>query len=57
MHEGRIVAMDTPQKLKTTLPTHEQIAGHVPTLEDVFMSLTGSTLVNRDELEPEIELE
>ncbi|MBC7811951.1 MAG: ABC transporter ATP-binding protein [Burkholderiales bacterium] len=57
MHEGRIVAMDTPQKLKTTLPADEWIAGRAPTLEDVFMSLTGSTLVNRDELEPEIELE
>lgn len=45
MHEGKIVALDTPIGLKATLPRN----GHEPTLEDVFMSLTGATLTEKDE--------
>ncbi|MFC1878352.1 ABC transporter ATP-binding protein [Chloroflexota bacterium] len=38
---GRIVAMDTPAALKHTISRN----GHEPTLEDVFLELTGKKLV------------
>ena len=38
---GRIVALDTPAALKKMIPQN----GHVPTLEDVFLELTGKQLV------------
>jgi ABC-2 type transport system ATP-binding protein len=47
IHDGKIVAMDTPAKLKTSIPHN----GHLPTLEDVFMHLTGAALVIHDEVE------
>jgi ABC-2 type transport system ATP-binding protein len=43
---GRIVAMDTPQGLKKIISPN----GHEPTLEDVFLELTGKSLV-KDEVE------
>ncbi len=42
---GRIVALDTPQALKRTIPRN----GHEPTLEDVFLELTGKQLVKEAE--------
>ena len=48
LDEGRIVAEDTPAGLKALIRRN----GHEPTLEDVFMELTGKQLVNQDELEP-----
>jgi len=42
---GKIVALDTPQALKQSI-THN---GHEPTLEDVFLELTGKSLVKEDE--------
>jgi ABC-2 type transport system ATP-binding protein len=42
---GRIVALDTPAGLKTRLPQN----GHPPTLEDVFLELTGRPLVTEEE--------
>lgn len=42
---GRIVALDTPQKLKA-LVSHN---GHTPTLEDVFLELTGKSLVTEED--------
>jgi len=42
LDEGRIVALDTPAGLKTRVP---RTNGHEPTLEDVFMELTGKKLV------------
>lgn len=51
IHDGKVVAMDTPAALKATLPRN----GHAPTLEDVFMSLTGKALINHDEVEPVLE--
>ena len=45
MHKGKIVAMDTPQKLKELAP---DVDGSKPTLEDVFIHLTGRNL-NEDE--------
>ena len=46
LHNGKDVAMDTPNALKNTIPQN----GHAPTLEDVFMSMTGEVLINRDEV-------
>ncbi len=40
LDEGRIVAMDTPAGLKQLVRQN----GHTPTLEDVFMALTGKHL-------------
>lgn len=42
LDEGRIVALDTPAGLKARVPGSN---GHEPTLEDVFMELTGKKLV------------
>jgi len=42
LDEGRIVALDTPVGLKARV---ERSNGHEPTLEDVFMELTGKRLV------------
>jgi ABC-2 type transport system ATP-binding protein len=42
---GKIVALDTPEALKKLIPRN----GHEPTLEDVFMELTGNQLVSEDE--------
>jgi len=41
LDEGRIVALDTPAGLKARVPGSN---GHEPTLEDVFMQLTGKKL-------------
>lgn len=42
MDEGRIVALDTPAKLRSLAPSQN---GNMPTLEDVFLELTGKKLV------------
>jgi len=42
---GRIVALDTPEALKKLIPRN----GHEPTLEEVFLELTGNPLVAEDE--------
>jgi len=42
---GKIVALDTPQTLKTLIPRN----GHEPTLEEVFLELTGNQLVREDD--------
>ena len=42
MDQGGIVALDTPDKLRATVPSSN---GHKPTLEDVFLELTGKSLV------------
>ena len=47
LDEGRIVAMDTPAGLKQRVRRN----GHEPTLEEVFMELTGKELVEKDDLE------
>jgi ABC-2 type transport system ATP-binding protein len=52
LDEGKIVAMDTPEGLKQRIRRN----GHAPTLEDVFMELTGKELVEKEDLsdfEPE----
>ena len=42
---GKIVALDTPQELKRLIPRNS----HEPTLEEVFLELTGNVLVREDE--------
>lgn len=44
---GKIVALDTPQALKRMIPRN----GHEPTLEEVFLELTGNQLVSEEEEE------
>lgn len=46
MDQGRVVALDTPEMLKKLV---EQRNGHAPTLEDVFLELTGKKLVGEEE--------
>jgi ABC-2 type transport system ATP-binding protein len=46
LDEGKIVALDTPQGLKKLVP---QENGDEPTLEDVFMSLTGKELIKEED--------
>ena len=46
MDDGKIVALDTPAALKQQVRRN----GHEPTLEDVFMQLTGKELVEKDDL-------
>lgn len=45
LDEGQIVALDTPAGLKALVPGPN---GYEPTLEDVFMELTGKQLVKED---------
>jgi ABC-2 type transport system ATP-binding protein len=43
---GKIVALDVPQYLKQLIPQND----NVPTLEDVFLELTGKKLVKEEEM-------
>ena len=47
IHNGKLVATDTPENLRRSIATN----GKSPTLEDVFMSLTGEQLVDHDAVE------
>ena len=42
---GKIVALDIPEALKRQIPRN----GHEPTLEDVFLELTGNQLIKEEE--------
>lgn len=46
LDEGKVVALDTPAGLKAQIRRN----GHEPTLEDVFMALTGKELVEKDDV-------
>ncbi len=46
LDEGRIVALDTPEGLKQLVPRDD---GREPTLEDVFMDLTGKELIKEED--------
>lgn len=46
LDKGRIVALDTPAGLKALVPSSN---GHEPTLEDVFMELTGKSLKEEED--------
>jgi len=51
IHNGKQVATDTPAGLKQSIPNN----GKQPTLEDVFMYLTGEQLIDHDAVEePEL---
>jgi ABC-2 type transport system ATP-binding protein len=54
MSSGRVIALDTPQGLKRLIQWKD---GKEPSLEDVFIELTGKPLVNKEEEEPEDEEE
>lgn len=45
---GRVRALDTPTELKRMVTMAD---GHEPTLEDVFLELTGKKLINEEETE------
>ena len=47
IHNGNIVALDTPANLKKRVSNN----GHVPTLEEVFLKMTGEQLVADDQAE------
>jgi ABC-2 type transport system ATP-binding protein len=53
MSTGKVIALDTPAGLKKLVKWKD---GKEPSLEDVFIELTGKLLVNRDE-EEEVEVE
>ena len=46
LNDGRIVALDTPPGLKAIV---EHTNGHEPTMEEVFMALTGKRMVDGEE--------
>ncbi len=46
MYAGKIVALDTPAALKQRIPAKD---GKEPTLEDIFLELTGKKLVDPEE--------
>jgi ABC-2 type transport system ATP-binding protein len=41
LHKGKLIALDTPEALKELAP---RLNGHKPSLEDVFIHLTGDKL-------------
>ncbi|MCK4391733.1 ABC transporter ATP-binding protein, partial [Candidatus Bipolaricaulota bacterium] len=43
--EGKIIALDTPEGLKELVGTRN---GHEPTLEDVFIELTGKKMEEKE---------
>ncbi len=47
IHNGNIVALDTPANLKKQISNN----GHVPSLEEVFLKLTGEQLMKEDQTE------
>ena len=47
IHNGNIVALDTPANLKKQVSNN----GHVPTLEEVFLKMTGEQLIADDQSE------
>lgn len=46
MDQGRVVALDIPENLRKLVP---QSNGHTPTLEEVFLELTGRKLVSEED--------
>ncbi len=46
MDKGKVVALDTPDNLRALVPSKN---GDKPTLEDVFLELTGRQLTNEEE--------
>jgi ABC-2 type transport system ATP-binding protein len=52
LDDGKIVALGTPNELKALIPSSD---GNPPTLEDVFMALTGKALRGEAEEVAEVE--
>ncbi|MPM38680.1 putative multidrug ABC transporter ATP-binding protein YbhF [bioreactor metagenome] len=52
MSKGQVIALDTPEALKKLVTWKED---KEPSLEDVFIELTGKPLVNKDEEEEAVE--
>lgn len=52
MSKGQVIALDTPEALKKLVVWKD---GKEPSLEDVFIELTGKPLVNNEEEEEEVE--
>ena len=48
MDAGKVVALDTPEKLCAMVQSHND---HSPTLEDIFLELTGKKLMEEDDVE------
>jgi ABC-2 type transport system ATP-binding protein len=46
LDRGKVVALDTPERLRALVP---QTNGHAPSLEEVFLDLTGRKLVSEDD--------
>jgi ABC-2 type transport system ATP-binding protein len=46
LDKGKVVALDTPEELKKLVPNNN---GHDPTLEDVFLELTGKKLKEEED--------
>ncbi len=51
MDDGRVIALDTPAGLKSAASLARPANGYAPTLEDVFMQLTGKELIKEGEQE------
>jgi len=49
LDKGKVVALDTPAGLRGLMPSQN---GHAPTLEDVFLHLTGRSLAEDEEAAP-----
>ncbi len=52
MSKGQVIALDTPEALKKFVTWKD---GKEPSLEDVFIELTGKPLVNKEDEEEEVE--
>lgn len=51
MDSGKVVALDTPAALRQRIPVKAGVTdGKEPTLEDVFLELTGKKLVDKEEV-------
>jgi ABC-2 type transport system ATP-binding protein len=52
LDKGKVVALDTPEALRKLAP---QKNGHAPTMEEVFLELTGRKLVSEEDEEVRVE--
>ncbi len=50
IHKGKLIALDTPEALKQMAP---RMNGHLPSLEDVFIHLTGDKLKEEQKDDPD----
>ena len=50
IHKGKLIALDTPEALKQLAP---KVNGELPSLEDVFIHMTGDKLKDEEKEDPE----